>query len=312
MGTLTELPLLTPAMKMADLVNLRFSLTGVLTRMGIPFGFGEETVAEVCSRQGIDPDTFLAIASVHAFDGYLPPKERLRKADLSDVLKFLRRSHTYYTDVALRDLADALTALTEPCGEKPRAVLRKFFTEYKAELDKHLQYEEQVVFPQAEAALSHGHPLPAGEEGGNHSHVEEKLDDLKNLIMKYMPPQCGQQEIYGALQRIFTLQEDLSKHILIEDGILAPIVNRTMHTSLEVRGEPEHGGEEALTTREKEILVSVAKGLLNKEIADLHNLSIHTVITHRKNITRKTGIKTVAGLTVYALLNNLIDINTLE
>jgi len=70
-------------------------------------------------------------------------------------------------------------------------------------------------------------------------------------------------------------------------------------------------GEE-LSAREKEILVCVAKGMLNKEIADLYNLSIYTVITHRKNITRKTGIKTVAGLTVYALLNNLLDINTIE
>ena len=47
--------------------------------------------------------------------------------------------------------------------------------------------------------------------------------------------------------------------------------------------------------------------LMNKEIADQMNISIHTVISHRKNITRKTGIKSVSGLTVYALLNNLID-----
>ena len=71
--------------------------------------------------------------------------------------------------------------------------------------------------------------------------------------------------------------------------------------------EPVSDGGE-LSAREKEILVCVAKGMLNKEIADKLNLSIYTVITHRKNITRKTGIKTVAGLTVYALLNNLIEI----
>lgn len=62
-----------------------------------------------------------------------------------------------------------------------------------------------------------------------------------------------------------------------------------------------------LSERENEILTSVAKGMTNKEIADQHNISIHTVISHRKNITRKTGIKTVSGLTVYALINNLID-----
>ena len=77
------------------------------------------------------------------------------------------------------------------------------------------------------------------------------------------------------------------------------------------REAPQASGTE-LSAREKEILVCVAKGMLNKEIADCCNLSIHTVITHRKNITRKTGIKTVAGLTVYALLNNLIDTDTLE
>lgn len=74
---------------------------------------------------------------------------------------------------------------------------------------------------------------------------------------------------------------------------------------------PEHERDE-LSAREKEILVCVAKGMLNKEIADKFHISIYTVITHRKNITRKTGIKTVAGLTVYALLNNLIDPNSLE
>ena len=62
-----------------------------------------------------------------------------------------------------------------------------------------------------------------------------------------------------------------------------------------------------LSKREIDVLVYVAKGLMNKEIADKMNISIHTVISHRKNITRKTGIKSVSGLTVYALLNNLID-----
>lgn len=67
-----------------------------------------------------------------------------------------------------------------------------------------------------------------------------------------------------------------------------------------------------LSKRETDVLVAVAKGMMNKEIADLMNISIHTVISHRKNITRKTGIKTVAGLTAYAILNNLIDINSIE
>jgi DNA-binding NarL/FixJ family response regulator len=62
-----------------------------------------------------------------------------------------------------------------------------------------------------------------------------------------------------------------------------------------------------LSDREREVLIAVAKGKMNKEIADQLHISIHTVISHRKNISRKTGIKSVSGLTVYALLNNMID-----
>lgn len=62
-----------------------------------------------------------------------------------------------------------------------------------------------------------------------------------------------------------------------------------------------------LSNREEDVLVCVAKGMTNKEISDMLNISVHTVITHRKNIVRKTGIKSVAGLTVYALLNNLLE-----
>ena len=64
-----------------------------------------------------------------------------------------------------------------------------------------------------------------------------------------------------------------------------------------------------LSERERDVLILVAKGLANKEIAEQLNISIHTVMSHRKNITHKTGIKSVAGLTVYALLNNLLDQN---
>ncbi len=90
------------------------------------------------------------------------------------------------------------------------------------------------------------------------------------------------------------------------------VIVKKLRAALESRQEAPKAEGDELTSREKEILICVAKGMLNKEIADCFNLSIYTVITHRKNITRKTGIKTVAGLTVYALLNNLIDINSVE
>ncbi|MBO4761700.1 MAG: response regulator transcription factor [Bacteroidales bacterium] len=116
-----------------------------------------------------------------------------------------------------------------------------------------------------------------------------------------------------ALQTTLMEEESLKQYddvIGIYDD--ATTIIRKLRNSLETRQDsPKVDGEE-LSSREKEILVCVAKGMLNKEIADLYSISIYTVITHRKNITRKTGIKTVAGLTVYALLNNLIDVNSFE
>lgn len=75
---------------------------------------------------------------------------------------------------------------------------------------------------------------------------------------------------------------------------------------------PAAADQDELSMREKEILVAVAKGLTNKEIAEAHHISAHTVISHRKNISRKTGIKSVSGFVVYALLNNLIQENEIQ
>ncbi|MCD8100947.1 MAG: response regulator transcription factor [Alistipes sp.] len=90
-------------------------------------------------------------------------------------------------------------------------------------------------------------------------------------------------------------------------------IARKIRTAMDERsGNEDTNIGNDLSDREKEILVSVAKGATNKEIAVEHNISVHTVISHRKNISRKTGIKTVSGLTIYAVINGLIDISDSE
>ena len=297
-------PLLNPAMKMVEVLNLDTSLLGVFHRLGLRLGFGEATVAEVCGEAAIDPETFLLICRVYAFEGYMPGPEALAAASLWDILKYLRSSHSYYLESMLPAVEAALERMIGSCGEKQR-VIRQFFTDYKEELAKHFAYEENTVFPYVEAMLNSEEEgqYTIGEYEQNHSNVQEKLADLKNLLMMYLPAECDRQEASLVLFYLFHLERDLRKHTLIEDDILVPVVGRLEDSVAAARPE----GEE-LSAREKEILVCVAGGMLNKEIADKYSISIYTVITHRKNITRKTGIKTVAGLTVYALLNNLITI----
>lgn len=73
-------------------------------------------------------------------------------------------------------------------------------------------------------------------------------------------------------------------------------------------GSVERSEKGLLSKRELIVLKEVVKGLTNQEIADKLFLSIHTVMTHRKNVTKKLGIKTVSGLMVYVLMNNILDI----
>ena len=70
--------------------------------------------------------------------------------------------------------------------------------------------------------------------------------------------------------------------------------------------------DEQLSDREKDVIVALVQGMTNKEIADHLFISINTVITHRRNIARKLQIHSPAGLTIYAIVNNLVDISSVK
>lgn len=104
------------------------------------------------------------------------------------------------------------------------------------------------------------------------------------------------------------VERDALKHY---DGVVdirdsRAVIIETLNQASPSEEDPGKNNYE-LTKRETAVLVQLAQGKTNKEIADALSVSVHTVISHRKNITHKTGIKSVAGLTVYAMLNNLID-----
>ena len=86
-------------------------------------------------------------------------------------------------------------------------------------------------------------------------------------------------------------------------------LNRMLNLSGQEDGR---GGQEVLSSREKEIVTCLVKGMTNKEIADALFLSTHTVITHRRNIARKLQIHSPAGLTIYAIVNKLVEIQDIK
>ena len=132
--------------------------------------------------------------------------------------------------------------------------------------------------------------------------------DVRGIVDQYA--QDAALIAFGSAQMDDALLKQYDESIgLYDDG---KDIVRKLRSALTKRSKSAKQDDSELSQREKEILVSVAKGMQNKEIASQYNLSVYTVISHRKNITRKTGIKSVAGLTVYALLNNLIDPTTLD
>ena len=133
-------------------------------------------------------------------------------------------------------------------------------------------------------------------------------DAARRTPLRTAYPQLQERAVAAFVHTLFDEEQMREFDAVISIFDSAQQVVRKLRKTLESTGtaQTQNDGYD-LSEREREILISVARGKTNKEIADLHNISIHTVISHRKNISRKTGIKTIAGLTVYALLNNMID-----
>ena len=105
--------------------------------------------------------------------------------------------------------------------------------------------------------------------------------------------------------------KEYDDHLSICDDAetIATKINQLLCTDEEEEKENE---QETLSQREKEIITCVVKGMTNKAIADQLYLSIHTVITHRRNIARKLQIHSPAGLTIYAIVNKLVELQDIK
>lgn len=216
------------SMKLADLIDVNFKLLNVLSRLGISLGFGENTIKEVCEKQGINLNSFLLICNIYTYDSYIPSVDLLAGADPGTIVDYLHNSHAFYLDKEFAGLERNLSDMVEPCSQVQKTVVAKFFADYKAQVENHFEYEESVVFPYVRALTVGGrqesYSIEQFEE--NHSNIDETLNDLKNIVMKYLPETCDTVLRNEVLYRIYRLEEDLLKHTIIEDSVLIPVVNK--------------------------------------------------------------------------------------
>lgn len=217
--------LFSTGMKMAEVPDAEPRLLGVMRRLGIRFGFGEKTVEEVCAENGVNPHTLLLISKIYVNNKYAPSKEELSRSSIKDIVTYLHNSHDFYVGVALDTLEKFIKKMAGTLDEKHSKIITKFYSGYKDEILKHFEYEESVVFPYIKmldgGKLPDNYSIDLYEE--SHSDVDEKLNDLKSIVMKYMPETCDDNLIQNVLTCLYTLENDLSKHTYIEDELLVPM-----------------------------------------------------------------------------------------
>ena len=276
----------TGRMKMADMIASNYDLILMLPRFGIPLGFGDKSVKEVCRECGVDDNFFLTVCNIYSFDDFQPDDEELAAIDRRMVAEHLRASHRYYIDERLPHLQHHLDHIVEHVGDQSATILKKYFADYCREVRDHVRREERNLIQMIESlddSESHGRAVTEHYQK-SHDNIKDKLSDLTQIIYKYIPGERLNEEMMELVFDILQLSRDLEKHAAIEEMLLLP---------------PE---DYALSEREQEVLELVAQGLSSKEIAQRLSIAVNTVNTHRKSITRKTGIKSVAGLAVYAML----------
>ncbi len=305
--------------KMISLIADNYNILQSLGRFGINLGFGDKTVREVCEEQNVDTYTFLAVVNF-SINGHkdLDENERI---SIPTLIHYLKASHEYYLDFQLPFIRKELVEALDENDNLARLILR-LYDEYAHEIRVHMKYEEKMVFPYVDALLNNQATDDYDIEtfSKHHGQTDHKVRELKNIIIKYLPSDgLHNNQLTATLYDIYNNEEWLAHHASVEEEIFIPAIRRlerkTKQNDVSVKISKmisQSNNNEMLSDREKDVIISLVQGMSNKEIADHLCISINTVITHRRNIARKLQIHSPAGLTIYAIVNNLVDISSVK
>lgn len=220
--------------KMAELIHLNYHVLPIINRFGIKLGFGEKTIAQICEEKNIDVDFFVEVVNIFLDEEYFP-QENLLQVSIKDILKYLKNSHDYFLNVKLESIEHKINTLVEICCKDNSSrieLIKNFYVEYKNELIEHIKYEDEKIFPyvnQIIQAIEQGRGFVSEDFKiqdylENHTNIEEKLYDLKNLIIKYLQLPKDYEISNELLFELFDLEKDLLNHQRFEEKVLVPIV----------------------------------------------------------------------------------------
>ena len=212
--------------KMAELVISNPTLMLTLSRFGIELGFGDQNVKEVCEKAKVSPSFFLLICNIYSNPDFIPSKDDIKSVEANAILAYLSESHKYYLKERLPHIESHLKRIVEACPARYGNTINRFFNEYKEEVENHFKYEEEVVFPYIKSLCNNAlNPnFSIREFESNHSNIEDKLSDLMNILIKYLPANIFPKERIEISLDIMEVTSDLSCHTLVEERVLVPFV----------------------------------------------------------------------------------------
>jgi regulator of cell morphogenesis and NO signaling len=215
-------------MKAADLVLANYRLLFVFPGFELNLDLGESTVKQICEKKGISTSLFLLVCNLYTFDDYSPDINTLANIPLTDLMKYLKNSHKDYLENRLPKVIDRILNLVNYGCLKNGEMLVRFCEKYRKEVIVHFDYEEQVVFPYIRTLLKgeKTNRYKIKEYEKHHSNIDAALNDLKNILIKYLPPECTIEKCRDALIDLFLFEFDLSKHASLEEQILIALVEQ--------------------------------------------------------------------------------------
>jgi regulator of cell morphogenesis and NO signaling len=208
--------------KMADIVHINYSLLLLINRFGIRLGFGDKTVEEVCNKYNINTELFLLVCNVFHANDYTPSSSAIASFPVDQLVSFLKQSHTYYLQVSIPRIITLTENLLPTCELNTAKALKKFLTIYIDEVKSHLENEEKVVYPHIQQLWEgkRNNLFSVKEFEEKHDDLEEKLADMKNIIIKYIPENSFNEQKNDLLKQLFVFEEDLNRHTCIENKLL--------------------------------------------------------------------------------------------
>lgn len=220
---------ITPATELSEIVVNHPEAMLFLEHFDIKMPLQSFTVGKICEEYDYNADLFIALADLYTGQSY-SDRFKLQTSDIPAIIRYLKNNHRYYLNEIYPNIQQCIRIISDRNDFNGINLVDKFFGDYFHEVREHLDYENEVAFPYImelydELNVKKGE-YSVTEYKEHHNDIEIKLDDMMNLLIRYLPHKNDQQVRRKLFLHLVELDYDLKIHTLIEDLILIPLVGK--------------------------------------------------------------------------------------